>query len=418
MNNSSRRNFLKTTGVTLALPYLHSLDSIQANEQVPPKRLVFIGLKLGIYSKAFFPSSPGLLTDQTQYLKILNDHLNDFTVFSGLSHENQLGRLSHSSELTWLTAAENPGLDGFKNSISVDQVAAQHSGYATRFPSLVLSSEGAASQSYNKNGVMLPAESSPSQLFKKLFLAGSAQERAQQKHNLVSEKSILDGLIDQTKKLQQKASPRDKEKLEAYLESVRQAEKNLLASGAWLDKPKPQVSAPEPRDIQDKGNIEGRIQLMFDLIPLILESDSSRVINMGIQVDHGIIKMDGVREEHHSLSHHGQDQQKIQKLIRVESAIFRQFNRLLNKLKETKVEDNNYLLDHTSILFGSNLGNANNHDYKNLPILLAGGPYHHGRHITFDRTNNKPLSNLFVSMLQSSGMEVTSFGKSSGTLTW
>ena len=372
MTTLNRRAFLRTAGISLALPYLESLHGKTRGDSSPPKRMVIIGLKLGILPEALFPKEGGSLKASTPYLKILEDHLKDMTLFSGLSHANQTGRLSHSSELTWLTSAEHPGLDGFRNTISMDQVAAEQIGYQTRYPSLVLSSEGEASQSYNRNGVMIPAESSPSNLFAQLFLEGSRREIVRQRKKLEADQSILDGLVAQAKVMMKEANSTDRIRLEAYLDSVRQTEKNLVRAGAWLDRPKPRVRVSSPGDIRDKGRIEERIRLMFDLIPLILETDSSRVINMGIQVDHGVIKMNGVNESHHSLSHHGQDPTKIRKLLKVETAILSQFKRLMDQLKIKKVAEGT-LLDHTTVLCGSNLGNANKHDYRNLPIIIAGG---------------------------------------------
>ena len=156
---------------------------------------------------------------------------------------------------------------------------------------------------------------------------------------------------------------------------------------------------------------------MMDLIPLILQTDSSRIINLGIQVDHGVIQMKGVDQTHHSLSHHGRDSTKISQLKKVESAIVECFSDLLTELKQVD-ESGAPLLGNTSVLFGSNLGNANNHDYRNLPILLAGGGFKHNRYIAYDREDNKPLSNLFLSMLNNSGLETSSFGKSTGILEW
>ncbi|MDP7052191.1 MAG: DUF1552 domain-containing protein [Verrucomicrobiota bacterium] len=379
--------------------------------------MVVIGLKLGILPEALFPKEDGSLKASTPYLKILENHLKDITLFSGLSHANQTGRLSHSSELTWLTSAEHPGLDGFRNTISMDQVAAEQIGHQTRYPSLVLSSEGEASQSYNRNGVMIPAESSPSNLFAQLFLKGSRREIARQRKKLEADKSILDGLVDQTKAMMKVANSTDRARLEAYLDSVRQTEKKLVQAGAWLDRPKPRVRISSPNDIRDKGRIEERIRLMFELIPLILETDSSRIINMGIQVDHGVIKMNGVNESHHNLSHHGQDPSKIRKLVKVESAILTQLNRLIARLKRTEVAGDQ-LLEHTTVLCGSNLGNANNHDYRNLPIIVAGGGFKHGNFVTYNRQARPPLSNLFLSLLNNTGIQTPAFGASTGTLIW
>lgn len=398
------------------MPFLESLHGAAPSQA--PKRLVFICTKLGLYSPSLFPNTPGPLTPSTDYLALLKNHHPDFTLFTGLSHAKQAGRLSHSSELTWLTGATNPGFDSFKNTVSVDQFAAAQLGYVTRFPSLVLSSHGQGSQSYTDNGVMIPAEDSPANLYTRLFLKGSPREIAEQKRKLQFDQSILDGLMSQTKTLQRTVSRADFDKLQSYFESIRQTEKNIAQVGLWLTRPMPKTNAAQPEDIGDKGDLAGRVRLMMGMIPLILQSDSSRVINLGIQVDHGVIKMNGIQEEHHSLSHHGQDPAKIEKLKQVESAIVKAFAQLLAELKkdESADPDGQNLLAHTSVLFGSNLGNANNHDYRNLPLILAGGGFNHGQFIAYDRKDNLPLSNLFLAMLHNTGIVTPSFAKSTGVL--
>jgi len=412
----NRRTFLKASGVSLALPFLESLHG--ATPPQPPKRLCYICTKLGLYSPSLFPEAPGPLTPSTDYLIQLKDYFSAFTLITGLSHEKQAGRLSHSSELTWLTAASNPGFDGFKNTLSVDQYAAAQLGYVTRFPSIVLSSAGQSSQSYTQNGVMIPAEDSPARLFTRLFLKGSPREILAQRNKLEFQQSILDGLMSQTKTLARSVSRTDREKLESYLESVRQTEKDIAQAGLWLTRPMPKTSVSRPEDVQDKSDLAGRVQLMMGMIPLILQSDASRVINLGIQVDHGVIKMDGINEEHHSLSHHGPDPAKIEKLKQVESVIIKAFAKLLADLSkpENVTADGKTLLDHTSLLFGSNLGNANIHDYRNLPLMLAGGGFKHGNFIAYDQKNNLPLSNLFLTMLHNTGIFTPSFAKSTARL--
>ncbi len=156
---------------------------------------------------------------------------------------------------------------------------------------------------------------------------------------------------------------------------------------------------------------------MLRMIPLILETDSSRVISMMIQ-DHGVVpKVDGVTADQHSLSHHGQDPAKIAQLKKIEWQIVESFGGLLTELS-SRTDANGSLLDQTTVLFGSNLGNANSHEPKDLPILLAGGDYRHGQHIQHKGEHNAPLCNLFVTMLQNLGLETDSFGQSTGTLTW
>ena len=406
----NRRHFLKSAGVCLALPALESLGA--STDGKIHNRMVFICNKLGFYPESFFPVERGPLAASSDYMKILSRHFKRMTVLSGLSHANQAGRLSHSSETTWLTAAQHPGLDGFKNTISVDQFAASQLGYVTRHPSLCLSTNGAESQSYSENGIMVPAESSPAALFSNLFLNGSKQEIAEQQQKLNMEMSILDGLIEQSKTLMKSASKADREKITQYLESVRQTEKDLAQAGVWLKKPKPEVNAAKPRDIAQKNDMIGKLDLLLNLIPLILQTDSTRVLTLTIQLNHGKIKLPGVLEDHHNISHHGKSPEKIKQLKIIESAIMKSMAGFIDKMVASDQ------LDTTSVLLGSNLSNASIHDTKNLPLLLFGGGFKHGSHVVFDQKNNKPLSNLFLSMLHKSGIKAESFAYSNGTLTW
>ena len=178
------------------------------------------------------------------------------------------------------------------------------------------------------------------------------------------------------------------------------------------------VVAPRtPTDIPDPADLIGRIRLLFRMIPLILETDSSRVVSMMIH-DHGSVpQVQGVRVDQHNLSHHGQDETRITQLKKVEIKIARAFGDLLTDL-QGRGDASGSLLDRTAVLFGSNLGNANAHTPVDLPILLAGGGFSHGKHIVHEGEHNAPLCNLFVTMLQNMGVEADSFGQSTGTLTW
>ena len=379
------------------------MNSTSASEIADaPRRMVLICTTLGLHAPSLFPTTPGSDHEQTEYLEILKDHANDFTLFSGLSHKDQNGRQPHSCEVTWLTAAANPGLDGFRNTVSVDQVAAEHVGNATRFPSLVLSTDRTMSQSFTRSGVMIPAEDRPSRLFTRMFLQGAPDEVERQKQSLNDGRSILDELLDQTRALQQSASATDRQRLDEYFESIRIAERDLAVARQWLDTPKPAMDAEQPTDIPERSDLIGRTRLMMNMIPLIVQSDSSRVISLVIQ-DHQVVpQVDGVLLEHHNLSHHGQDETKIEQLKRIETELTGCFSGLLGQLKETR-EAGSPLLDNTTVLFGSNLGNANAHDPRNLPIFLAGGGFEHGRYVAHDKENNTPLCNLFCHDAQQHG---------------
>ena len=418
----NRRTFLRASGVAMALPLLETMHPMLARAaaavgQRGTRRMVNICNTLGLYTQAWLPKTVCFDYEPTEYLALLDEHRQQYTVFSGLSHEQQTGRQAHNSEITWLTSARHPGLDGFQNTISLDQAAANHLGYITRFPSVVMGTATAQSQSYISNGVMVPAETSPAALFKKMFLQGSPEEVERQARSLSDGGSILDRLKSQTMSLRRRVSVQDQRKLDAYFDAVRTAEQELTEVQAWMDKPKPVIDEVPPIDTPDSADLIGRIRLMFGLIPLILETDSSRVISLMIQ-DHGVVPLvPGVTSDQHSLSHHGRDEAKIAQLKKIETEIVRSFGGLLTQLSE-RGDANGSLLDQTTVLFGSNLGNASSHQAKNLPILFAGGGYRHGQHIAHDAENNTPLCNLFVTMLQSMGMETDSFGQSTGALIW
>ena len=413
-----RRTFLRASGVALALPMLESMAPTLARAAVEsPKRMVNICCTLGLYSDSWFPKTAGAGYEATEYLKLIDQHRSRYTLFSGLSHDEQSGRQAHNSEITWLTAARRPGLDGFRNTVSLDQVAANHLGYVTRFPSIVLGTVSAQSQSYTTSGAMVPAETSPARLFKQLFLQGTPEEVAREAQSLNDGGSILDRLKSQTDALRRRVGTDDQQTLDAYFDALRTAEHELGEVKAWEQKPKPIVDAAVPTDVPDPGDLIGRIKAMFSLIPLILETDSSRVISLMIQ-DHGVVvKVGDVTSDQHNLSHHGQDEAKIAQLKTIEIEIVKAFGNLMTDLSG-RYDPNGWLIDQTTVLLGSNLGNANAHTPVDLPIVVAGGGFSHGKHIVHEGEENGPLCNLFVTMLQNMGVETGSFGQSTGTLTW
>ena len=412
-----RRSFLRAAGVALALPFLPSLRPAFAIPGERPRRMVNICATLGLYSDSWFPKTAGADYEPSEYLSLIDEHRDHYTLFSGLCHEQQTGRQAHNSEITWLTSAKHPGLDGFQNTISVDQVVADHYGYVTRFPSIVLGTYSAQSQSYTGNGVMVPAETSPARLFAEMFLVGKPEEVERETRRLRDGRSILDTLGSQTASLKDRMSDTDRKVLDAYFEAVRIAERDLVEVQAWTKRPKPVVDATPPTDIADNADVIGRVRLLFDLIPLILATDSSRVVSVMIQDHQTVPAVPGVTADQHNLSHHGQDQGKIDQLRIIEREIVGRFGELLAALREQEDGDGS-ILDHTTLLFGSNLGNANSHVAVDLPILLAGGPFKHGGHIVHEGEANAPLCNLFVTMLRSVGVEADSFGQSTGALTW
>ena len=417
MKTINRRSFLRGTGVVLALPLLDIMGPQFANASSPTRRMINICCTLGLYRDSWMPKDLGRNYTPSEYLSIIDRHREKYTIFSGLSHEEQTGRQAHNSEITWLTSARHPGMDGFQNSISLDQTVADHLGYVTRYPSVVLGTLTPQSQSYDKNGVMIPAQTSPAEVFKQMFIQGTPEEVEKESQRINDGGSILDNLKTQARTLQNSGSSEDRQKLEAYFEAVRAAEIELSKVRDWMDRPKPGVDSVPPVDNADPADILGRIDLWLELMPLILATDSSRVVSLMIQ-DHGVVpKLPGITADQHNLSHHGQDPGKIAQLRRLETEIVKRFGLLMDSLDSQKENDSS-LLDQTQILFGSNLGNANSHNAENLPILVAGGDFAHGSHIAHDEKHNAPLCNLYLSLIQQMGVETDQFGQSTSTLNW
>jgi hypothetical protein len=413
MTPLNRRSFLRQTGISLALPMLESMLSARAWAAAAegPRRMVTICTSLGLHGPSLFPTEAGRTYALTPYLEMLQSNRADFTIFSGLSHPDQSGADGHSSEATFLTSARHPGLGGFRNTISLDQLAAEKLGVVTRYNSLQLGTSN-NSQSYTRSGVMIPADHQPSKIFEKLFLEGSSDQIALQRRRLQEGRSIMDTMAAEVKRLEQRVGTADRDRLEEYFTSIREMEQRMAAAESWAQKPKPKVDAPKPTDIQEEKDLIGRTKLLFELIPLALSTDSTRLITVLLQGRGDVPKVPGVDMDHHNLSHHGQDEAKLKQLHLIERAQMETFGGLLKSLKATQ-EGNRSLLDQTSVIIGSNLGNANSHDTRNLPVILAGGGFQHGQHLKFDEKNNVPLANLFTQVLQRIGVNVDAFGTSS-----
>jgi hypothetical protein len=227
-------------------------------------------------------------------------------------------------------------------------------------------------------------------------------------------RSILDTVQGQAKKLHRDLGARDREKLEEYLGAVRDLEGRLVQNEKWAQKPKPKVNVPPPTDIQSRTDAIGRMKLMQDLIVLALQTDSTRTVTLRLSGMNAVPEIAGVSHDWHQLSHHGLDPAKIEELKVIELAEFRAFADFLARLRSVQ-EGSTPLLHRTAVLFGSNLGNASAHDAKNLPIVLAGGGFKHGRHVAVD-PQKQVFSNLFVTLAQRMGVETERFGFSTGTL--
>ena len=411
--NHNRRSFLHAAGVCLALPRLETFAaSTQANKA--PRRMVCINTPLGLHPAAFFPEKAGKDYALSPYLEVVKDFRDDFTVISGLSHPD-VGP-SHDSNYSFLTGAPHPEQRaGFKNSISLDQFAAEFLHGQTRYASLPLSCEGFG-LSWTRSGAPVPTESWPSSVFAKLFIEGRPDEVEAQKRRLQDGRSILDTVREQAKETRNAVGARDREKLDEYFNSVRELEQRLAQNEAWAKRPKPKVDVKPPQNVENSTDLIAKTRVWFDLIHLALQTDSTRLVTLQLLGTSGVPPIPGVSLGHHDLSHHGKDPTKIEQLKKLETEKMKTLRDFLKKLKQTK-EEGTTLLDRTTVFFSSNLADASTHGVKNMPVLLAGGGFRHGNHLAFDPKSNPPLCNLFVSMLQRLGLEVDRFGSSTGTLT-
>ena len=417
-----RRTFLRGMGVTLALPLLECMRPVFARATGPesPRRMLLISNNLGVLPKPFFPAATGRDYELSPYLSALADFRNEFTVCSGLSHPGVVG--GHSTENCFLTAARGPTRSGFRNSISLDQFAAEKLGQLTRFPTLNLGvniDKANRSLSWTRDGVLLPAEDSAPALFRKMFVQGDQAEVARQLRRIEERGSILDTLREDAKQFSRNLGSDDKACLDQYFTSVREVEERLHSAREWELRPKPTTTQPPPEDIQDKKLIFQKFDLMLRMAQLALESDSTRIVTLMVDAfATPVFRLNDTQnttDGYHNLSHHGQAVEKVKQLEDADHQQMALLHGLLQNLA-AKMESGQRMLDRTTILYGSNLGDANTHDNSNLPILLAGGGFKHGAHLAFKRDDNTPLSNLFVSLLHRLGVEAETFGSSTGSL--
>lgn len=428
-----RRLFLKTAGISLALPLLDSMSPtgpLRAAAAAPPLRMVCIGVPFGFEPTAFVPITAGRDYTLPAHLEQLSAFRGDFTVISGLSHPNTGGG-GHKAEAVMLTGAPYPDYShNLRNTISVDQAFATRFRGETRYESLVLTTQG-PSLSVTANGVSIPAISQPSAVFKKLFLAASPAEMDAELRRIDEGRSMLDFVGGRAKELTKQISTADRQRVEEYFESVRDVERQLRMAREWVNRPKPKPIGGEPRDITDNQQQKAKFQLMIDMIHLALVTDSTRAISL---MTFGM---------HHDLSHHGKEPKKLAACRQVEAELVQAFGGLLGKLKNAS-EGGSTLLDSTMVLMTSNLRDGNTHWTYNLPVILAGGGFRHGQHLAFNQPflnevsqeinagpgvkfnpekriplmgqDQQPLCNLYTSMLRKGGVDVERFSSATGPL--
>lgn len=411
-----RRALLRGAGATLALPLLECMSPRLASAATPTVRR-FAGMmtNMGILPEFFFPGKAGHDYEATPYLDILRAQRERMTVLSGVSLPGVDG--GHEAEKCFLTGAPGASRASFRNSISLDQVMAEKLGSATRFPSIpVMIGTGNLSLSWTRSGSMIPPITSPLKLYQQLFIEDTTEGKSESLRRLRRDRSLLDGMRDEFKALQNRVGAADRERLEQFATAIRDLEASLAASESWVNRPKPHTTQPAPREISDVNDFIANASAMLGLVRLALETDSTRIVTVSLATGNLTPKgIAGVSSGTHPLTHHGRQPEKIAELRRVEEAHFKALAEFFDGLATTQ-EQGTSLLDHTACLYGTNMGSANSHSNDNLPTLLVGGGFKHAGHLAFDRSRNYALTNLHVSLLQRMGIELDKFSSGTGTM--
>jgi hypothetical protein len=437
-----RRTFLRGLGTTMALPWLESLttQSVRANgfaaaSLAHPNRMVFVYVPNGVIKDKWTPTEVGSDYQLTPTLQPLQKVKDDLIVFTNLSQDNGRskgdGGGDHARGTASFLTGEHPyKTDGaaIRVGVSVDQVAASQIGSETPFPSLVLGTEQggrsgncdsgyscaySSSISWKSATTPMMKEVNPKLVFERLFGDGIGSEELRKQRDFYR-RSILDVVTEDARRLQKRLGQTDRRKMDEYFQSVREIEQRIERA---VPPKSPPTGFAAPEGVPE--DYEAYIRLMYDLIAVGLQTDSSRIATFmtGNAGDNRAYNEVDAKEGWHSLSHHQNDPEKVATLERIDDYHISQFAYFLEKLKSIE-EGNETLLDHCMIMYGSELGDGNAHSHHDLPILLAGrgaGTIASGRHIRCEKET--PLNNLFLSMLDRMGTPVDELGDSTGRLT-
>ena len=391
-----------------------SLAAVQATRGagIAARRFVAVGNLLGFQQKSFFPSVKGRDYESTTLLKPLKALREQMTVYRGLDHGIKGGHFAVHSFLSGVLHSE--ARDREDGNVTIDQYLAEKVGDQTRFPSLTVGSEGGihggCQLSWTRSGVRVPPITNPADLFDRLFANDSLQRRKERKGENALQKSILDTVNDEAKGLSKKVNREDREKLDEYFTSIRDVEKRLELRHRWADHPKPSA----PFDKPSSKNTVDDLPMLYELIALALQTDSTRIATL--EIGGSFLPQNlGINKSYHSLSHHGNKEDAVAHLIKLETYQIEQYGKFLSRL--AAIEDGEgTLLDSTSVLFGSGIGSGNSHTNSDLPVILAGGGYKHGdfKKVESKGLNKVRLCNLYVDLAQRMGVETDSFGNSTG----
>lgn len=433
-----RRTFLRGAGAAVGLPLFDAMIPAFASTGKPPCRMVFVYVPNGIIMNRWAPPAAGPLPEALPHvLEPVAAYRDQLLLLSGLTQDGGRahgdGPGDHAraagSYLTGVHPKKTFGAD-MRTGVSVDQIAAQTIGKQTRFASLELGCEEGLLGGNCDNGYScaysntiswrtpsspLPMEISPRSLFERLFGGGEIErDPARRAKQAAYDKSILDFVLDDASRLKTSLGPTDRRKLDEYLFSIRDIEKRI-ESAERNPAPTPSFAKPVAGA---PANLSEHSRLMFDLLAIALQSDLTRVATLMLSVEQSNRSYPeiGIPESHHGLSHHLGNQEKIEKLVRINRFHMDQFAYFLKALSSARDGDGT-LLDHSIVLYGSGLADGNRHEHHNLPSLLAGrgcGSVKPGRHVRYP--DETPMTNLFVAMLDRVGTRVDSFANSKGRL--
>ena len=399
MRKISRKEFLK---VGAALPLaLNSLSlRAAAKNSLPPKRIIFICSCLGFYEPYFFPKKQGDLSS-SDYLKSMKTK-EKMTVFQNLFHSG-MDTSNHDSEKSFLTGTPSPESPTFVNGLSLDQVLARQMGGDTRFPFLNFSIyDRGWGCSWNDRGSAIPPMHDEEKIFEMLF---EEEDLRSKKLQLKNDQNILDCLRRDLAQLRKRGS--EPGKLDSYQAVIGELEAQLNHEKFWLNTRKPKV---EKSLSDDKEFVfSTKIRNLFELAKLAFRTDSTRVITLSMDWIDGAIKVPGATGGWHTLSHHGGKPDKISQLSRIEIDTLKHFNQFLFEMDQIK-EEGGTLLDHTTVVMGSNFGDSSNHTCNNLPMIVAGGGYKHQTHTVLEKPT--PLCNLYLELLHKHNIDAAKFGSS------
>lgn len=385
----SRRHVLRGLGVSIALPMLDCMRPLRAAKAggPAPKRAVFIYLPNGVNTLDYQILESGKDYRFSKSLAPLEKHRARITPISGLHHPHGLGH-HHNCQSIWLTGAEIG--QGKRNSVSLDQLIAEKTAPHTRFASLELSDTG-RSLAYNRDGISLPAETKPSEVFKRLFEvpAGGVEK---EREALRRRGSVLDAVLDEARSLEGKLGNEDKGRLDQYLTAVREVEIRTERADGWLGVPRPEVSEADrrkvTREVSQNNQPGDYFRAVYDLIVLAFQTDLTRVVTFSTGDEGKGLPVPelGINQTRHALSHHNGDPDQLARLTRSDAFNFEQFAYFLDRLAAIEDQEGS-LLDTTLSLFGSGMAYGHSHGNANLPLVVAGGEklgLRHGSHLDFN----------------------------------